>query len=645
MNHSNVFVQFLSFCSLVLMLSACQSTPPVTRTPDTTSQPYEISDSEALPLPDTESSGTPSFPAVFPLSDSSDDFRLQQAASLFQTGNPALALDMLDSIEDSSLTTDQRTRKRIMQAAILMQAGGSLQAQRVLTAAAESFQPETLAVFYLMQAQVFIAQGQTADALTALTKREQFLTGGDAEDNQWLLWNILMLADTDQLQMIQQKDLSESLSGWIELAIVVKKNGPYSDVQQAVNNWRIANFSHPASAAVLDRITGETATLVKPKRVAFLLPLTSPYGTAASAIRDGFETMNNDQSASSRYQVRYYDYGRDANSAALYYNQAINDGADIVVGPLGRQSIDSLLSSTEISVPTVLLSPPSDDQSAAQESLYQFSLSQELEAQQTAQRAWLDGHRRGVILYPQTPIGQRMASAFSGRFTELGGEVVSSQSYATEEVDYSPAVRHLLGVDSSEQRISEMKNLLGGKITTEARRRQDIDFIFLAASNRNARLIKPVLDFFYAQNLPVYSTSRIFSGKLDPINDADLERIRFPDMPWMIATNVELESLRTFLQGAWPNRETSYNRLYGIGMDVFSILPRLQQMRNNPQLYYQGLSGNLSIDENGTINRQMLWARFSKGRPTLLDQQLTYQGRFSEKRFETYPAIAPAAGQ
>jgi outer membrane PBP1 activator LpoA protein len=187
--------------------------------------------------------------------------------------------------------------------------------------------------------------------------------------------------------------------------------------------------------------------------------------------------------------------------------------------------------------------------------------------------------------------------------------------------------------------------LLGGKITTEARRRQDIDFIFLAASNRNARLIKPVLDFFYAQNLPVYSTSRIFSGKLDPINDADLERIRFPDMPWMIATNVELESLRTFLQGAWPNRETSYNRLYGIGMDVFSILPRLQQMRNNPQLYYQGLSGNLSIDENGTINRQMLWARFSKGRPTLLDQQLTYQGRFSEKRFETYPAIAPAAGQ
>ena len=133
--------------------------------------------------------------------------------------------------------------------------------------------------------------------------------------------------------------------------------------------------------------------------------------------------------------------------------------------------------------------------------------------------------------------------------------------------------------------------------------------------------------------------------KIDPVNDTDLDRIRFPDMPWMIATNVELESLRTFLQGGWPNRETSYNRLYGLGMDIFSILPRLQLMREDPLLHYQGLSGNLAIDANGVIHRQMLWARFNKGTPRLLDKQHTYQGRFSEKRYEAIPAIAPATRQ
>ena len=647
MNYSKILFRLFRLSFLTLILSACQSAPPVTRTPDSSQQPADATDSITSALPDTQPSGTPSYPIGIPLTDVGDDIRLQQAASLFETGNPGLAIDMLDSIDDSSLTTDQRTRKQIMQATILMQAGGSRQALQILKEQAQSYQTTTLAAFYLVRAQASLAEGDTAYALSSLIKRGQFLTSNESIENQLLLWNILMIADTNQLQMIQQTDLSAELelAGWLELASMIRKSSPYPGVQQSVNNWRISHFSHPATPEVLDLIIKESETARKPERIAFLLPLTSSYEPAASAIRDGFEAMNNEQAASSRYLVRYYDYGRDVNSAVLYYNQAINEGADIIIGPLGRQSIDSLLSSTEITVPTILLSPPGDEQTSTQQNLYQFSLSQELEAQQSAQRAWLDGYRRGAVMYPESPIGQRMAAAFTESFNQLGGVIVSDVSYSTEETDYSPAVSQLLGVERSEQRIAEMKKLLGGKITTEARRRQDIDFIFLAASNGNARLIKPVLDFFYALDLPIYSTSLIFSGKPDPINDADLERISFPDMPWMIASNVELESLRTFLQGGWPGWDTSYNRLYGLGMDIFSILPRLERMRNNPDLYYRGLSGSLSIDENGIINRQMLWAKFQMGKPVLLDIQSTYQGRFSEKKFEATPPIAPGTGQ
>ena len=644
MKHSSVFFQLFRLSILILTLSACQSTPPVTRSPDTARQPAEAVARAYSPQADAGPSAAQSLLADFPLVYGNDDVRLQQAASLFQTGSPGLALDMLGSIEDDSLESDQRTRKRIMQAAILLQAGGNIQAQQILTGAAESYQPATLAVFYLVRAKASMAQGQTADTLKTLVKREQFLAADEIEENQRLIWNILMLADTRQLRMIQQMEISAELAGWVELAMIIKKGGSITSTEQAVNNWRIRSLSHPARAEILEQIIKETELSIPLKRIAFLLPLTSAYEPAASAIRDGFEAMNNEQAVEHRFQVRYYDYGRDASTATLYYNQAVNDGADIIIGPLGRQSIDSLLAFTEIKVPTLLLSPPTQ-QSAAPPNLFQFSLSQELESQEAAQRAWLDGHRRGVMLFPQTSIGQRMATAFADRFSQLGGEIVSSESFAAKETDFSPPVRRLLGVDSSEQRIAEMKKLLGGKITTEARRRQDIDFIFLPASNHNARLVKPVLDYFYALNLPVYSTSRIFSGKVDPINDTDLDRIRFPDMPWMIATNIELESLRTFLQGGWPNRETSYNRLYGLGMDIFSILPGLERMRNNPQLHYQGLSGNLNIDENGIIHRQMLWAKFRNGTPALLDKQITYQGRFSEKKFKAIPAVTPATGQ
>jgi len=644
LKHSKSIIQLVGLFSLALILSACQSTPPTSRVPDATPRPATIDKEIYTPHTATELLDQYSLPGDFPLSISSDDVRFQQAVSLFQSGNPGLAIDMLDSIENKSLSADQRTRKRILQAAILLQAGGSLQARKVLSGSVGSYQPATLAAFYLMRAKAAMIQAETLDALYALLKRKQFLAANQVLENQRMIWSILMIADTRELGKIQQQDISAELAGWLELAMTVKRSSSTPGAEQAINNWRINNLSHPASADLLDQITRQASLTTAPKRVAFLLPITSAYEPAASAIRDGFEAINNEQSAGSRYQLRFYDYGRYADAAVLYYNQAVNDGADIIIGPLGRKSIDSLLTATEINVPTLLLSPPTE-RHITQQNLFQFSLSQELEAQQAAQRAWLDGHRHGVILFPQTSIGERMAMAFTRRFNELGGEIVSSESYAAKETDFSPAVRRLLGVDRSEQRITEMKALLGSDITTEARRRQDIGFIFLPAANRNARLIKPVLDFFYALNLPIYSTSRIFPGKPDPVNDRDLDRIRFPDMPWMIANNVELESLRTFLQGGWPNRDTSYNRLYGLGMDIFSILPRLQKMRENSLLHYQGLSGILNIDADGIVHRQMLWARFIKGTPELIDKQPTYQGRFSEKKFEAIPAIAPAARQ
>ena len=91
----------------------------------------------------------------------------------------------------------------------------------------------------------------------------------------------------------------------------------------------------------------------------------------------------------------------------------------------------------------------------------------------------------------------------------------------------------------------------------------------------------------------------------------------------MIATNVELESLRTFSAGrlAQPGIPATTGFM-GLGMDVFSY--PAAPSTNEKQFHScttRGCQGTSSIDENGTVNRQMLWARFRKGRPTLLDQQ------------------------
>lgn len=571
-----------------------------------------------------------------------DDPRLVQATQLYNSGNPGLAVDLLDSIDATSLSAEQKSLKRILLANILLHAGGGYQASQVLRAPLESRDPETTAVYYFTRARASLMLGHSLDALINLNARDRYLSGESRLKNQLLIWDVLLIADEPELLKIHQSASTSELQGWAALARAYR-NAPPASLSGVVNNWRIDHVGHPASPEFLDRISAATATSSRPRKIAFLLPISSNYEPAANAIREGFEVMNNDQPGADRFQVSFYDYGRTPSSVSLYYTQAVNDGADVIVGPLGRNSVATLISSAEMTVPTILLSPA--DQHGHGENLLQFSLSQELEARQAAERAWLDGHRRGVIMYPQTSIGQRMAAAFSGRFTELGGELLSTIDYARGSTDFSSPVQRLLDIDKSEQRISEIQATLGEKVVTEPRRRQDIDFIFLPASNKDARLIKPVLDFYFALDLPVYSTSRIFSGKADAINDTDLERIRFPDMPWMIATNVEIESMRTFLQGAWPNRDTGYNRLYALGMDLFSVIPKLERMTNNPYIYYKGLSGVLNLDRNGNMIRQLLWARIRKGTPQLLDRHTDYQGRFSEKKYKALPAITPAARQ
>ena len=58
-----------------------------------------------------------------------------------------------------------------------------------------------------------------------------------------------------------------------------------------------------------------------------------------------------------------------------------------------------------------------------------------------------------------------------------------------------------------------LQQLLGRNLEFEMRRRQDAEFIFVVASPSMGRQIKPFINYYYAYDLPVIATSRIYSGK------------------------------------------------------------------------------------------------------------------------------------
>src|SRR5690606_7224034 len=142
--------------------------------------------------------------------------------------------------------------------------------------------------------------------------------------------------------------------------------------------------------------------------------------------------------------------------------------------------------------------------------LFQFGLSAEDEAREVARRARADGLRRAVALVPSGEWGQRVTEAFRNSWQADGGTLIAVE-YIDQPVKLAQQIADLFQLRQSEARAKRLQSALGTSVAAQPARRQDIDFIFLAATPQQAQQIKPTLAFQYAGDVPVYATSNLYS--------------------------------------------------------------------------------------------------------------------------------------
>jgi len=553
-------------------------------------------------------------------------FELRATDNLIRAGQLREARYLLEQIDLTGLDSSFFTRRQILQARILSAEGAHEKAIRLLdeAARARALNPDLMAEIYRVRAQAELALDNPIGAVRNLMNREQYIVGKDAiAENQKQLWNILDAMPRARLASELNMARDPVLAGWIELALTAIDNA--GRMGPAVENWRKAHPKHPASEALLASLVVPSPGLVgRIERIALLLPLTSDFSVASEAVRDGFLAMQAADTRPDKPTVKIYDFGSDPAQAAELYKQAVADGAQIVVGPLGREAGDAILQKDSLTVPTLLLGHTELQLSGANaRNLFQFGLPPEQEARQVAERAYLDGHRRAAVLHPDSPWGQRMERAFVDHWQLLGGLVLADVPYIEGQGDHSEAIKKLLNITQSEQRKDLLANKLHQKLQFEPRPRQDLDFIFLAADAKRGRLIKPQLDFYRAVRVPVYSTSHIYTGRIDTRHDVDLNGVLFADMPWMLVHRGKLEEFRRRVQGNWPHAQSDLDRLYALGIDSYSILPHLNQISTDAGARFGGVTSTLSLDSRGRLQRQLTWAQFSRGAPKLIDTSLT----------------------
>jgi len=546
--------------------------------------------------------------------------QLQAAAILIRGGDLTRALGLLDAIPKSTLDATDSQLYNLNQAAIAIAEQRPDSALTLLESIPSS--GPNIAGYRRLRAEAY---AQKSEYLASARERVQLgmqLQDPDAQlENDSQLWETLNNLTDAELQQYRSAPPPDTLSGWLELLELTRLYLQQPDaLAGVVPHWQQRYPGHPASRAFIAKLLDTMQQAGQPPAsVALLLPLHGKLSSAASAVRDGVLAAYYDTPASGiQPQLRIYDSGDVAETALASYQQAVADGAEFVIGPLTKEAVEAVLSQPLLPVPVLALNQVGTSL-ADTRGRFQFGLAPEDEAREAARRAWRDGNTRSIALLPDTEWGERVYAAFATEWQSLGGVILETRRYEPDKTDHSKVISSVLNLDNSKARHRQLSAHLGRQLDFEPRRRQDVDIVFLVASPAQARLIRPQLSFFRATNVPVYATSRVYGGSPNASLDADMNGITFCDMPWVLDSGSNWKHLQQAVNEYWGENATRNARLYALGVDAWRIVPYLGELGGSMFGAYHGVTGNLSLDNLGIVNRSLRCARFSNGIPVLLE--------------------------
>lgn len=412
--------------------------------------------------------------------------------------------------------------------------------------------------------------------------------------------------------LIAEQQLEPEFTEWLELALQIRTamiNGEASSV--TAQRWADYHYGQAVGRSDFpDLLRRYTALFPVPSQVAILLPEEGGLTVAARAIRDGILSAYLEQPGDA--VIRFYSSGQNDAAAIRAYQQAQDDGAMQIIGPLRIESTRAIAELENLDIPILLLNNPHTDTQnppASANLVVSLALSQTEEATAIAEKVLAQGYKQAIVITPNSAWGNRMATVFTESFSRNHGRVIASAQFNPTDNDHSAMLTQLLKIDESRQRKESLQARLGLSLAFEPNRRNDFDMIFLAASPSQGRELKPLLRFHNTGDIPVYAMGRVFSGKHERTADQDLNGIVFPITSWQLQTAGNTRLLPGSI------RDGSLGSLYALGMDAWRVLPWLPLLQKDPDLVFPGSAGALQLMPDGHLHREPAWAQFTAGRP------------------------------
>ncbi|MEO7050440.1 MAG: penicillin-binding protein activator [Rhodanobacter sp.] len=607
------FVRFLQIIAIGLLfslaLSACVPTSAV-RSPD------EIASAQSAAALAQQGHFDQAAQAYLDLAAHSsahaDSYRLQAAEAWRQAGQIERATPVLAKIRRERLSGDEPLRLDLLQAEAALAQHDAKSALR-LTMQPNVKVPPSLELRLLeLRARAMKETGDIWGAARTRVQMDGELHGFDQNQNRQQALELLSQLGVAPLQQrAAAMKPGDRMLPWInealhQLGVTVAQAQPV--LQQAVGM-----LLPGAGASVREGYK-------VPDKVALLLPAAGDYGAASTPIREGFFAayFAAGSNHAPRPTIRVYDSKGTPEGAVQAYQQAVRDGAKLVVGPLSRSAVAAIFDQAALPVPVLALNHP-DGRKLPASNASEFGLLPETEGAQVADHMAERGLRRAYVLVSNDDFAQRAASAFKAEFDSRGGEVIDMAMLPTGATSYAQNISDLhmpkttasaAATDSTADDSTSGSADAAAAVASSAGVNGDTG-IFISMRPIQARLLLPQLRIAQV-NLPVFATSHVYAGSDDAAANRDLDGLEFCDAPWLFDAQPGLPD-HASLASKLPAAVGGAARLFAFGMDAWHLVPYLDWLRAHPGSYMPGATGQLAADQFGRIRRVLIWAQFQNG--------------------------------
>lgn len=306
-------------------------------------------------------------------------------------------------------------------------------------------------------------------------------------------------------------------------------------------------------------------------KVALLVPLTGESAAIGKSMVDAatlalYDTYLNAPSDEIKTQIILLpkDVGITIKDNAIAAKQAIDEGAQFVIGPLFSQSVKAI--APVLKEKNVGMITFSNNKAVAAENVYTFGFLPEQQVERMAEYAYLAKMQRVALLAPNDAYGEKIRDTLGEIYLRKGGLVAPSELYAPSANNIEAAVLRIAGAYNN---------------TPEDRRFQAI---FLADSGNQ---IKNVVKSLVKNHIDLTKIKLIGMGV---ISDDDF--IKIPELQGAWFPNSPLTPYSIFLKRF--NNTYGYKpvRLASLAYDATSIVAKIAMKG-------EGINAAALTDKNG----------------------------------------------